>query len=107
MKRYKQAALFPGVPIETAGGPLEAFLLARPGWHDRMKVAAALGLTDREVRQQAEYSGGLVIFGSRKGWGLKHSQHADAWERRACCHELRRRAQSHLKRAAEIEGFTP
>ena len=98
---------FPGMeppPPDRAEGTVAAYLLARPGWHDRGRVAVALGLSGREVRAQAEYSGGTVIFGSGKGQGLKHSAHADAWEVRQCAAELRNRAMSHLRRAEEVEG---
>ncbi len=90
-------------PPDRAEGTVAAYLLARPGWHDRSRVAVALGLSGREVRAQAEYSAGAVIFGSGKGQGLKHSAHADAWEVRQCAAELRARAASHLRRAMEIE----
>lgn len=61
-------------------------------------------MTDREVRDQSEHSGGRIIFGSsRSRNGLKHIRHADAWEVRACIAELLRRAASHQRRAAEIE----
>lgn len=97
---------FPGMempPPDRAEGTVAAYLLARPGWHDRSRVAVALGLSGREVRAQAEYSAGAVIFGSGKGQGLKHSTHADACEVRQCAAELRNRAMSHLRRADEVE----
>jgi hypothetical protein len=90
-------------PPERGEGPVELYLRTRPGWHDRGVVAIALSLTEREVRAQAENSGGLVIFGSGRGQGLKHSNHADTWEARQCAAELRARAASHLRRAMEIE----
>ena len=88
---------------ERAEGGVADYLRTRPGWHDRLTVCAALGITEREVREQAEYSGGAVIFGSGRGQGLKHSAHAAAWEIRACAAELRYRAASHLRRADEVE----
>ena len=61
-------------------------------------------MTDREVRDQSEHSGGLIIFGlARARNGRKHIRHADAWEVRACIAELLRRAASHQRQAAEIE----
>ena len=101
--RCEQQHLFPMPPQERAEGSVADYLLARPGWHDRMNVSVALSITDREARAQAEYSGGAVIFGSRRGQGLKHIAHADAWEIRACAAELRYRALSHLRRAEEVE----
>ena len=90
-------------PPERAEGSVADYLLANPGWHDRPNISAALSITEREVREQAEYSGGAVIFGSGRGQGLKHISHADAWEIRACAAELRFRAKSHLRRADEVE----
>lgn len=96
---------FPGFPPppEPGEGPLADYLEARPGWHDAVHAAAALLITDREGRDQAEHSGGRIIFGSGRGQGWKHIRHADAWEMRQCAAELRNRAASHLRRAAEIE----
>jgi hypothetical protein len=96
---------FPGFPPPPlpGEGPLELYLLTRPGWHDRMNLCAALSISDREARAQSEHSAGLVIFGSGTGQGLKHLYHADAWEARQCAAELRCRAFSHLRRAHEIE----
>ena len=91
-------------PPEPGEGPLEAYLRARPGWHDKMNLCAALGISDREARAQSEHSAGLVIFGSGTGQGLKHLHHADGWEARQCAAELRNRAASHLRRANEIEA---
>jgi len=90
-------------PPERGEGTVEAYLRARPGWHGRMNLCAVLQLPDRELRLQAEFSDGLIIFGSGKRQGLKHTIHADAWERRACAAELRYRAMSHLRRADEVE----
>ena len=90
-------------PPERAEGCVADYLFARPGWHERMRIAAALMVSDRDVREQAEHSGGAVIFGSGRGQGLKHISHADAWEIRACAAELRYRAKSHLCRADEVE----
>jgi len=90
-------------PLEPGEGPVEAYLRTRPGWHDRRDVAAALSLTDREVRAQAEHSGGLIIFSSQRGRGLRHSFNADVWEMNACQAELRTRSASHLRRNDEIE----
>lgn len=90
-------------PPEPGEGPVELYLRTRPGWHDRLTVAVALSLTDREVRAQAENSGGLVIFSSQRGRGLRHSLNADTWELNACQAELRNRATSHLRRDYEIE----
>jgi len=90
-------------PPERAEGGVADYLFARPGWHERMRVAAALGFSDRDVREQAEHSGGAVIFGSGRGQGLCHIAHADAWEVRRCAAELRCRAFSHLNRANEVE----
>ena len=89
-------------PPEPSEGPVELYLRTRPGWHDRLTVAIALSLTDRQVREQSENSGGLVIFGSGRGQGLKHSDHADTWELRACMAELQSRAGSNLRRRDEI-----
>ena len=91
-------------PPEPGEGPVELYLRTRPGWHDRGAVATALSLTEREVRAQAENSGGLVIFGSGRGQGLKHSDHAETWELRACMAELHSRAGSNLRRADEIQN---
>lgn len=91
-------------PPERGEGPVELYLRTRPGWQDRLSVSLALSLTEREVRYQAENSGGLVIFGSGRGQGLRHSDHADTWELRACRAELIQRAQSHLRRADEIQA---
>ena len=77
---------------------------ARPGWHDANRAAAALLITDREGRNQAEHSGGKIIFGSGRGQGWKHIKHADAWEVRQCAAELRQRAASHFRRADEVEN---
>ena len=90
-------------PPERGEGPLSDYLEARPGWHDANRAAAAVLITDREGRNQAEHSGGKIIFGSGRGQGWKHIKHADAWEVRQCAAELRQRADSHLTRAKEIE----
>ena len=92
-------------PPERGEGPVELYLRTRPGWQDRLSVSLALSLTEREVRLQAENSGGLVIFGSGRGHGLRHSDHADTWELRSCRAELIQRAQSHLRRADEIQAI--
>ena len=92
-------------PPEPGEGPLEAYLRARPFWVSRTTPAIALSLTDREVRAQAENSGGLIIFGSGHGQGLKHASHADTFELRSCRAELIQRAQSHHRRADEIEAI--
>ncbi len=92
-------------PPEPGEGPVELYLRTRPGWQDRLSVSLALSLTEREVRLQAENSGGLVIFGSGRGQGLRHSDHADTWELRSCRAELIQRAQSHLRRADEIQAI--
>lgn len=90
----------PPAPCE---GRLADYMEARDGWHDRRKPCAALSIDDREARDQSEHSGGRIIFGSGRGQGLKHIRHAEGWEVRQCCAELRNRAASHLRRAAEIE----
>ena len=92
-------------PPERGEGPVELYLRTRPPWHDRLTVADALRLTEREVRFQSENSGGRVIFGSGRGHGLRHSNHADTWELRACRAELIKRAQSLLHRANEVEAI--
>lgn len=92
-------------PPEPGEGPVEAYLRTRPAWHDRGAVSIALRITEREVRSQAENSGGLVIFSSQRGRGLRHSTHADTFELRSCRAELIQRAQSHLRRAAELEAI--
>ena len=91
-------------PPERGEGPVELYLRTRPGWQDRLSVSLALSLTEREVRLQAENSGGLVIFCSGRRQGLRHSDHADTWELRSCRAELIQRAQSHLRRADEIQA---
>ena len=78
------------------------YLLARPGWRDRALVGRMLGLTEREVRAQAQHSGGQVIFASEQGKGLTHIEHASTFEIRACVAELRARASAELCRADEI-----
>ena len=90
-------------PPEPGEGTVEAYLRTRPGWHSRMTLCAALALTDRELRQQAEFSAGLVIFGSGRRQGYKHTIHAETWERRACAAELRQRGDSHFRRADEVD----
>jgi hypothetical protein len=92
-------------PPEPGEGPVETYLLARPYWVPRTTPAVALGLTEREVRDQSEHSGGLVIFGSGQGQGLKHSDHADNWELRACEAELEKRAFSLLRRRDDIAAI--
>ncbi len=92
-------------PPERGEGPVEAWLRARPVWVDRLTVADALRLTDREVRYQAENSGGLVIFGSGRGQGLKHAIHADTFELRACRNELRSRGRAAYHRADEVDAI--
>ena len=102
--RPKQQTLFDAYPEPERGeGPVELYLRTRPGWHDRGAVAIALSLSEREVRAQAENSGGLIIFSSQRGRGLRHSFNADIWEMNACQAELRNRATSHLRRDYEIE----
>lgn len=90
-------------PPEPAEGPLADYLAANPGWHSRTKTEHILQLTERAGRDQAEHSGGRIIFGSRQGQGRKHIIHADRWEVRACIAELHRRAGAQLRRAAEIK----
>ena len=102
-KHFEQRILFPipQLPPE-GGGSVAEYLLARPGWRDRQLVAGMLGLTDREVRDAAEHSGGAVIFASERGKGLCHVHHASETEVRACVAELMARADSHIRRAREI-----
>ena len=92
-------------PPEPGEGPVELYLRTRPGWQDRLSVALAIGLTEREVRYQAENSGGLVIFGSGRGQGLKHANHADTFELRACRNELRSRGRAAYHRADEVDAI--
>ncbi len=92
-------------PLPAPGeGPLADWLEASPGWHDAKRASAALRISDRMGRDQAEHSGGRVIFGSGRGQGWKHIKHADAWEVRQCAAELRGRGASHFRRADEIES---
>lgn len=86
-------------PPKPSEGPLADYLEANPGWHSRANLCAVLGLGDRELRLQAEFSDGMVIFGSGQGQGLKHLRHAAAWEKRQCSAELRGRGASHYRRA--------
>ena len=90
-------------PPEPGEGPLELYLRTRPGWHSRSSLCGALSIPDRVLRQQAEFSRGLVIFGSGRGQGYKHTLHAAPYERRACAAELRQRGLSHFRRADEVE----
>ena len=89
---------FPPPPL-PGEGLLADYLKANPGWHGRTNLCAVLGVTDRELRLQAEFSDGMVIFGSGQGQGYKHLRHADAWEKRQCSAELRGRGASHYRRA--------
>ena len=91
------------LPTEPGEGPLAEYLASHPGWHSRAKTERILRLTERAGRDQAEHSGGRIIFGSRQGQGRKHIIHADRWEVRACIAELNRRAGAQQRRAAEIE----
>lgn len=91
-------------PPKPSEGPLADYLEANPGWHSRANLCAVLGLGDRELRLQAEFSDGMVIFGSGQGQGLKHLRHADAWEKRQCSAELRSRAVSQLTRADNTDA---
>lgn len=91
------------LPQEPGEGSLAEYLAANPGWHTRAKTERILRLTERAGRDQAEHSGGRIIFGSRQGQGRKHIIHADRWEVRACIAELNRRAGAQQRRAAEIE----
>lgn len=91
-------------PPQPGEGPLSDYLEARPGWHDAIRAAVALLITGREGRNQAEHSGGKIIFGSGRGQGWKHIRHAEAWEVRQCAAELRGRGDSHYRRAKEIEA---
>lgn len=105
LAQFAEQLPLPGMPMpppERAEGSVADYLFARPGWHERGRVAAALGLTEREVRAQAHYSDGAVIFGSGKGQGLKHKSHADAWETRQCAGELESRANSQMRRRGEV-----
>ena len=90
-------------PPAPGEGPLAEYLAAHPGWHSRAKTERILRLTERAARDQAEHSGGRIIFGSRQGQGRMHIIHADRWEVRACIAELHRRAGAQQRRAAEIE----
>ena len=103
----KQGTLAPSFgfqpPPEPGEGPLELYLRTRPGWHSRNSLFIALSIPDRVLRQQAEFSRGLVIFGSGRGQGYKHTLHAAPYERRACAAELRQRGLSHFRRADEVE----
>lgn len=90
-------------PPKPGEGKLSDYLDSRSGWHEAIRAANEIRITDREGRAQAEHSGGRIIFGSGRGQGWKHIHHAEAWEVRQCCAELRNRAASHLRRAAEIE----
>ena len=91
------------LPPPMGEGPLADYLAANHGWHSRTNTEHILHLTERAGRDQAEHSGGRIIFGSRQGQGRKHIIHADRWEVRACIAELHRRAGAQLRRAAEIE----
>lgn len=98
-----QRLLFPIPKLSPeVGGTVADYLLSRPGWRDRALVARMLGLTDRQVREGAEHSGGTVIFASERGKGLCHIAHASETEIRACVAELTARANAHTHRAREI-----
>ena len=60
---------FPGFPQPPAPGegPLVDWLEAHPGWWGRQFLCATLGMDERTLRLQAEFSDGLIIFGSGKG----------------------------------------
>lgn len=92
---------FPPPPL-PGEGPLAAWLEAHPGWWGRQFLCATLGMDDRSIRLQAEHSGGRVIFNSGMG-GLSATAHAMKIEMQNCAAELRNRAASHLRRAAETE----
>lgn len=99
-----QRLLFPipKLPPEFGGGVAD-YLLSRPGWRDRRLVARMLGLTERQVRDEAQHSGGTVIFSSEHGKGLCHIVHASEIEYRACVAEMEARRDSYTCRIRETK----
>jgi hypothetical protein len=86
---------------KTAGpAPLVDLLRAHGGWLSAKAIAAALGVSDREVRAMAAASGGEVISG-QMGYRLTRSasldeiRHASAW--------LRSQAREMLRRSIAIQ----
>lgn len=55
---------------------LLAYLSANPGFHTANRIASALDLTDRKVRQLAEAADGLIVSGPGSP-GYCHLYHCD------------------------------
>ena len=103
-KQAEQPALFEIPPPATEGGGLVDYLESHAGFHRQEWLCTVLGTNRRDIRRQAEHSGGKIIFtSSGDGGGLCHSAHADPVAIRSCAAELRRRADAHLRRVVEIE----
>jgi len=74
----EQAAFDFTAPAEiTEVERLLAWLSAHPGFHTAAKLATALGLSDRKIRQLAEAADGLIVSGPGSP-GYCHLYHCPA-----------------------------
>lgn len=80
---------------------LLAWLSAHPGFHTAKVISAALGLSDRQVRQAAEASDGLVISGPGSP-GYCHLYHCNPETISHIADTLRSQAKRMLARSIRI-----
>lgn len=80
---------------------LLAWLSAHPGFHTAKTISAALGISDRQIRQLAEASDGMVISGPGSP-GYCHLYHCDPQTIGHIAETLRSQARRMLSRAIRI-----
>lgn len=80
---------------------LLAHLSANPGFHTAKVLAAALGLTDRQIRNLAELSDGLIVSGPGSP-GYCHLYHCDPETIGHIADTLRSQARRMLQRSIRI-----
>lgn len=80
---------------------LVSFLSDNPGWHTARQLAAALELSDRRVRQLAEFSCGLIVSGPGTP-GYQHASHCTTEEISHAADTLMSQAKLMIRRAIRI-----
>lgn len=99
----EQASFDFSAPAPPAGDVerLLSYLSAHPGFHTAANLAAALGLTDRQIRSLAQDSDGLIISGPGSP-GYCHLNHCDPETIGHIADTLRSQAKHMLRRSIRI-----
>jgi hypothetical protein len=88
-------------PKAESTAALTGWLASHPGWHTARQLAAALDLSDREVRAAAERSEGLVISGPGTP-GYCHASHCSAEQISHAADTLLSQARRMIRRALRM-----